>query len=112
MTLYVSIHFGINPECIPDTFSVSTPMCKYVVYRRFYRVCVMLVHSRETLVDLIELDMVYFDIILGMDWLYLCYAFLECRTCRVSFYFLNEPVIEWEGSSLVPKGKFISYVRA
>lgn len=34
---------------------------------------------RETLVDLIELDMIDFDVILGMDWLHLCYTSLDCR---------------------------------
>ncbi|KAF3633980.1 hypothetical protein FXO38_14860 [Capsicum annuum] len=32
--------------------------------------------------NLIELDMVDFDIILGMDWLHSCYASIDCRTRR------------------------------
>ena len=30
--------------------------------------------------DLIELDMVDFDVILGVDWLNACYALVDCRT--------------------------------
>ncbi|PBO41484.1 hypothetical protein CKX42_26525, partial [Escherichia coli] len=64
------------------------------------------------MVDLIELDMVDFDVILGMDWLHACYASIDCRTRVVKFQFPNEPVIEWSSSSAVPKGRFISYLKA
>lgn len=37
--------------------------------------------------DLFELDMVDFDIILGMDWLQSCYTSLDCYTHRVVFRF-------------------------
>ena len=56
--------------------------------------------------------MVDFDVILGINSLHSCYASVDCRTRRVIFQFLNELVIEWEGSSLVPKGRFISYIRS
>ncbi len=56
--------------------------------------------------------MVDFDVILGMDWLHACYASIDCRTRVVKFQFLNEPVIEWSSSSAVPKGHFISYLKA
>ncbi len=44
--------------------------------------------------DLVEIDMVDFDVILGMDWLHACYASIDCRTRVVKFQFPNEPVIE------------------
>ena len=70
------------------------------------------VGSRQTLMDLFELDMVNFDIILGMDWLHSYYASLDCQTCKVVFRFPGESVIEWEGGSLDPRERFISYLRA
>lgn len=68
--------------------------------------------NRDTAADLVELDMIDFDSILVMDWLYSCYAILDCRTQKVTFSFLNEPVLEREGYALAPRGKFISYLRA
>ena len=44
------------------------------------------------LVDLIELDMLDFDIILGTDWLYVCFALIECRSMVVKFQFTNEVI--------------------
>ncbi|KAH0705906.1 hypothetical protein KY285_010431 [Solanum tuberosum] len=67
--------------------------------------------SLDTMADLIELDMVDFNVILGKDWLHACYASIDCRTRVVKFQIPNEPVIEWSSSSVVPKGHFISYVK-
>lgn len=105
------VHFGFDPECITNLFSILTPMGT-VVSRRIYRGCVVPIGGRETLVDLIELVMVDFDVILGMDWFHLCYAFLDCQIHKVMFKFPNDLVIEWERGSLVLKGRFISYLRA
>ena len=43
-----------------------------------------------------------FDVILGMDWLHSCYALFDCRIRIVRFQFLDEPILEWKGSSLAP----------
>ncbi|PHT93722.1 Callose synthase 1 [Capsicum annuum] len=80
MTPFVVVHFGFGPECISDPFFVSNSVGESVVTRRVYMGCVVSIGDRETLVDLIQLDMVDFDIILGMDWLHMCYASLDCRT--------------------------------
>ena len=60
--------------------------------------------------DLVELDRVEFDVIIGMDWLHVCYALVDCRTQVVKFLFPKDPVIEWKSCSRVPKGLFISYL--
>ena len=35
--------------------------------------------------DLVELNMVDFDVILWMDWLHAYYASIDYRTCKVKF---------------------------
>lgn len=44
--------------------------------------------------DLFELDMVDFEVILGMDWLHSFYTSFECRTRKVVFRFPGESIIE------------------
>ncbi|MDV3192482.1 MAG: hypothetical protein Q8840_00660, partial [Sweet potato little leaf phytoplasma] len=97
------LHFGFSPEYILEPFSISTLVGEFVVARRVYGGCVVSVGSRETLVDLCELDMVNFDVILEMDWLHSRYAFLDYWTHKIMFRFPNELVIEWEGGFLVTK---------
>ena len=41
-----------------------------VVPKRVYRSCPVLLSSRVALVDLVELDTLKFDVILGMKWLH------------------------------------------
>ena len=47
-----------------------------------------------------------------MDWLHSCYASVDYRTRIFHFQFLEEPILEWKGSSLAPMGQFISYLKA
>ncbi|XP_069152714.1 uncharacterized protein [Solanum lycopersicum] len=56
--------------------------------------------------------MVDFDVILGMDSLHYFYALVNCRFRIVRVHFLEEPILEWKGSSLAPMGRFISYLKA
>ena len=58
--------------------------------------------------DLVELDMVDFDLILRMDWLHACYVSIKCRTRAIKFQIPNK---QWNSSSIVPKGCFICTLR-
>ena len=50
--------------------------------------------NRVSYVNQVELNMLDFDIILGMDWLHVCFVSIECRTKVVRFNFPNEPVVD------------------
>ncbi|XP_070046619.1 uncharacterized protein [Nicotiana tomentosiformis] len=93
VTPLVSSKFGIKPELVKP-FELSTPIGDPVIDRRVYRGCIVVLHSRPTVADLIELDMVEFDDIMGMDWLASCYANVDCRSKTVRFQFPGEPILE------------------
>ncbi|XP_070032167.1 uncharacterized protein [Nicotiana tomentosiformis] len=101
-----------KPEQLHEPFSVSTPVVESIVAARVYRYCVVTVRGRDTMADFMELEMVEFDVIMGMDWLYSCFAKLYCRTRTIRLQFPNEPAIDWKGDDVVPMGRFISYLKA
>lgn len=76
-------------------------MGKSIIAKWVYKNCPIIVSQKVTSVDIVELEMTDFDIILGIDWLYSCYALVSYRNRVIQFYFPNEPVIELRGSTLV-----------
>ena len=56
-----------------------------MVAKRVYRRCPVLLSDKVTLVDLVELDMLDFDVILSMNFLHACYSSINCRTRVVRF---------------------------
>lgn len=59
MASYAIIHFCFNPEYSLDYFFVSSQVGDFNMDRGVYWSCVIMFHSRETLVDLVELGMVF-----------------------------------------------------
>ena len=64
--------------------------------------------NRVSYVDLVELDMLDFDIILGMDWLHACSASIDCRTRVGRFNFPNVNVVYWKWGNSIPRVCIIS----
>ncbi|WRX25592.1 hypothetical protein QQP08_018079 [Theobroma cacao] len=62
-----------------------------------YESCVVRVKDKDTLVNLVVLDTLDFDVILGMDWLSPCHASVDCYHKLVRFDFLDEPSFSIQG---------------
>ncbi|KAG5630394.1 hypothetical protein H5410_002111 [Solanum commersonii] len=67
VTPYVAMKFGISLEQLVEPFSVSTLVGNSILAEKVYRNCTIFVNHRDTVADLVELDMVDFNVILGMD---------------------------------------------
>ncbi|KAH0706170.1 hypothetical protein KY285_010689 [Solanum tuberosum] len=64
VTLYIAMIFNILPEKLLEPLSVSTPVGESILADRVYRDCTISINHRDTMYDLVELDMVDFDVIL------------------------------------------------
>ena len=111
VTLVVAKKFDVLLDILHEPFLVSTPVGESVVAKRVYQNCPISLHNRVSYVDLVELNMLDFDIILGMDWLHACFASIDCRTRVVGFNFQNEPGVEWKRGNFIPIGRIISFLK-
>ena len=91
--------FEIFPEVLHDPIVVSTPLGENLRTGRVYKDFPIVVCGKTMCVDLVDLPMHDFDVILGMDWFHSCYACMDCRS--VIFYFPNKEELVLGGTRLV-----------
>ena len=64
---YVANQFDFLPKKICELFYFSTPVRESILAERVCHDCPISINHKITMADLVELDMVDFDVILGMD---------------------------------------------
>ena len=99
------------PDVWYEPILVSNPIGDKITEERVYKNCPIHIFDRVTHADLVESIMLYFNIILCMDWLHNYYGTIDCQNRVVRFKFQDE--FEWEselkGSSLV--GQIVSHLK-
>ncbi|XP_070010177.1 uncharacterized protein [Nicotiana sylvestris] len=97
---YVSSMFArflvISPEPLGTPVHVSTPMGDSVVVDRIYLSYMVTFCGFETREDLLLLDMIDFEVILGMDWLSPYHSILDCHAKTISLAMPGLPRLEWK----------------
>ena len=80
-----------------------------------YRSYLICVNDRDSLVDLMVLDIVDFDVILGMDWLASYYITMNCHQKTIKFEVLDEPTeqpLPFQDDSNLTPTSLVSYLIA
>ncbi|XP_075101429.1 uncharacterized protein LOC142177002 [Nicotiana tabacum] len=83
-----------------------------VIVDRVYRSCVVTFCGYETTTDLLLLDMVDFEVILGMEWLSVYHAILDCYAKTITLAMPQFPRLELRSSSIGTSSKVISFLKA
>ena len=79
VSIYFASRFRGPPEPLDQPFWFDTLMGESLLVNFVYRSCVVTVNGKDFIVDLIVLDLVDFDAILGKDWLASCHATINCH---------------------------------
>ena len=108
--MYFAAKFDMICDSMTVTIHISTPVGKPLVVDRVYRSCLVSLARYDTWVDFIILRMVDFDVILGMDWLSLYHAVLDCNAKTVTLAMTGVPRVEWKSVSGSYPSKVISFI--
>ena len=76
---------GRSADTLESPLHVATPLGKAVEVKVVYKGYKVMIETQVLPTDLILLDMVDFDTILGMDWLAAHHTTLDCRKKKVVF---------------------------
>ena len=112
VTPLLSLTFEVLHEVLQDQIVVSTPLGENVRIDRVYNGCPILVCGKIMCANLVELPMHDFDIILCMDWLHKCFAFMDCRRRVVRFCFRYDEELVWVGYNSSRPSPLISNLKA
>ena len=101
-----------------DKVLMKSPLAIGVLTGRIVKVkyvfpaCVVEIDSRVYPADLMELDVLDFDVVLGMDWLSENYASIDCRDKCVRFKTKESIDLVFQGERSVVLTRLISVIRA
>ncbi|KAL0549242.1 hypothetical protein IC582_013723 [Cucumis melo] len=106
------LHARLEVEPLHHVLSVSTPSGECMLLKERVKACQIEIAGHVIEVTLLVLDMLDFDVILGMDWLAANHASIDCSRKEVAF---NPPSMasfkfKGEGSRSLPQGILASVV--
>ncbi|XP_070032230.1 uncharacterized protein [Nicotiana tomentosiformis] len=107
-----SPYLDVSRESLGVSVYVSIPLGDSVVVDCVYRSCGVTFCGCETRTDLLLLDIVDFEVILGMDWLSSYHAILDSHANTVTLVMSEMPRLEWRGLSVGTSSRVVSFLKA
>nr|XP_027086619.1 uncharacterized protein LOC113708357 [Coffea arabica] len=86
------------PEWMDHPYRVAAPENKILVSHTRYPNCSVELEDKKLEVDLVQINMSDFDVILGMHWLARHFAQIDCRKKRVLFMKPDEEDFSYQGN--------------
>ena len=91
-TLCLDMRFDV----LNNLLTVLTLVREVYLINRFFPGCEVCIEDEILLVDLVELEIFEFDVILGMDWLSAHHAVLDCSNKIITLSISGKPVIRYQ----------------
>ena len=107
-----ALRLGVQPARLKTLLSVTTPLNDALEADIYFPSCPISVVGRDLLADLILLDVMDFEVILGMDWLARHYAILDCREKQVIFRIPGDSEFGFRGEQIPAPSNLISAITA
>nr|XP_027062773.1 uncharacterized protein LOC113689149 [Coffea arabica] len=102
----------VNPVKLPYDLEVRIPTGdQSLVANMVYKNCEIWVGERKLVVDLINLDLKGYDVIIGMNWLACYNAQLNCKTKVVEFSILGKATLRLDVRGRLASFAFVSKIR-
>ncbi|KAL0544185.1 hypothetical protein IC582_019298 [Cucumis melo] len=105
-------HARLEVELLHHVLSVSTPSGECMLSKEKVKACQIEISGRVIEVTLIVLDMLDFDVILGMDWLAANHASIDCSRKEVTFNPPSMASFKFKGGGSKSLPQVISAIRA
>ncbi|XP_073046047.1 uncharacterized protein [Primulina eburnea] len=89
----------LEHDILSEPLRVATPASKIIETHKVYRNCKICIGKQIFEVELIQLNMVEFDIILGMDWLAKNHAIVDCQKKEIRLQTPAKREVVYQGKS-------------
>ncbi|KAL0544306.1 hypothetical protein IC582_019419 [Cucumis melo] len=106
------LHARLEVEPLHHVLSVSTPSGECMLSKEKVKACQIEIAGHVIEVTLLVLDMLDFDVILGMDWLAANHASIDCSRKEVTFHPPSMASFKFKGEGSRALPQVISAIRA
>ncbi|XP_073295882.1 uncharacterized protein [Primulina huaijiensis] len=90
---------GAKPDNLEEPYRVATPANRILETRTLYRDVSVIIENQSFTANLIQLNMVEFDVILGMDWLAKNHALVDCHGKMVAIQAPHQEKLLFHGKA-------------